>query len=141
MRPFNLEDEGKKWLAGKLRANGFEVLDTDAESLYCHYDLDVVKNGKHTFIELKNRDCRSDDYNDIEIELNKWKWLRETEERTLLVYFWIDAWTIIDIKALEPDEKISHMARDSHKWSKGEMKMKSFVRWNINENITLYEYE
>lgn len=140
-RPFPLEDEGKEWMMTLLSKKGYnKVVDTDINSIYTHFDLVAEKDGEKTIFELKNRDCYSDTWGDIEIQTDKYINLKSTKNKAILVYFWNDCWTMIDINKLPPTNFYTKMAQHSHKWRR-DKELKKFARWDIKENnIQLLNY-
>ena len=96
MRPFDKTDEGKVWLANLLKDKGFK--DVTETSKYEHWDLIASYANKVYVFELKNRDFTSDTYGDVALEEKKVKALLDTPFKAILVYFWTDCWTMVDLR-------------------------------------------
>lgn len=95
-RPFDRLDEGKSWFMGLLNGKGFK--DVTETSQFEHWDVIGTYAGKTYIFELKNRDFESTRFGDAALEEKKVKSLLDTPFVPVLVYFWTDRWTMIDLR-------------------------------------------
>lgn len=136
-RPFDRIDEGKQYLMKILEEKGFQ--DVTETGKYDRYDLIGTYAGKTWIFELKNRDFPSGQFGDAALEEDKVKYLLDTPFKPILVYFWEDAWTMIDLRNT-PYETISRTHRKTTRFGNNEDVTTTWASWKL-DNIKLFPYK
>ena len=138
MRPFPKTDEGRGFLITWLKKNGFDGIRGTSDQ-YAHWDVEAVRGGKTWFFELKNRDFPSGQFGDAALEEDKVKYLLDTPFKPILVYFWEDAWTMIDLRNT-PYETITRNHRKTTRFGEDDEITTTWASWKL-DNIKLFPYK
>ena len=135
-RPFDRLDEGKSWFMGLLTGKGFK--DVTETSQYEHWDLIGSCAGKTYIFELKNRDFESTRFGDAALEEKKVKALLDTPFVPVLVYFWTDRWTMIDLRNT-PYTVINRTHRDKTRFPSDKDVTTPWASWPL-DTLKLFSY-
>lgn len=117
---FNNDDpEGIQWFKSYLEENRYTNINIPI-NLYCPYDIEADKDGKHYIFEIKNRPCTSTAFNDTIIELMKFNILKMYDGEKYVVNFFQDCWYINNL--LDEHEFQTHYAQRTNNWNRDKVK-------------------
>ena len=136
-RPFDRIDEGKQYLMKILEEKGFK--DVTETSKFERFDVIATWANKTYIFELKNRDFPSGQFGDAALEEDKVKYLLDTPFKPILVYFWEDAWTMIDLRKT-PYETITRTHRKTTRFDRADEITTAWACWKLDK-IKLFTYK
>lgn len=138
---FNTEKESIDFICNYFRSKGFTATPTQEDNKYCHYDIELARDGKKIWLELKRRNCPSWQYGDVVIEEEKynyfiWSFDQKLVYGVIIVSLFTDCFTLSN--ALHPIGFFKKKAKHHTEFNDKSLVLKHLVRYNQDVKI-LYE--
>ena len=135
---FLTEKESIDFICNYFEKKGFTATPTQQNNKYCHYDIELVREGKKIWLELKRRNFPSWQYGDAVIEEEKynyfiWSFDQQLVDGVIVVSLFTDCFTLSN--ALCPVEFFKKKAQHQTEFNDKRLVTKKFVRYNQDIKI------
>lgn len=129
---FNTEKESIDFICNYFEKKGFTARPTQEDNKYCHYDIELARDGKKIWLELKRRNCPSWKYGDAVIEQNKYNYFTFSKDQKLvdgimIINLFTDCFTMSN--ALKPIEFFKKRAQHKTEFNDKRIVLKHLVRY------------
>lgn len=135
---FLTEKESIDFICNYFEKKGYTATPTQEDNKYCHYDIELDREGKKIWLELKRRNFPSWQYGDAVIGEEKYNyfiWSKDQQlvDGVIIVSLFSDCFTLSN--ALHPVEFFKKRAKHKTEFNDKRIVTKKLVRYNQDIKI------
>lgn len=135
---FNTEKESIDFICNYFEKKGFTATPTQEDNKYCHYDIELARDGKKIWLELKRRYCPSWQYGDAVIGEEKYNYFilskdQQLVDAVMIINLFTDCFTMSN--ALKPIGFFDKKAKHHTEFNDKRLVLKHLVRYKQDVKI------